>query len=92
MAKRLLLTGALLFVLASSVFAQNVKLRGNIINGHSNYAGTRDWNTYGIGMWEFTDAKETYTNYEQIAQKSTLYGNQGAIYVDGYYYTFYGRE
>lgn len=64
MAKRLLFTGALLFFVATSVFAQNVKLRGNIINGHSNYAGTRDWTTYGIGMWEFTDANETYTNYE----------------------------
>ena len=92
MTKKLFLAFAMSFAVLTSVSAQGVKLRANIINGHSNYAGSRDWNTYGIGMWEFTDAQETYTNYEQIEQKSTIYGNQGAIYVDGYYYTFYGRE
>ena len=92
MTKKRILAFAMSFAMVISVSAQGVKLRANIINGHSNYSGSRDWTTYGIGLWEFTDAKETYTNYEQIEQKSTLYGNQGAIYVDGYYYTFYGRE
>ena len=107
--KKLLLTTVLLLSLTAAN-AQNVTFHGNVINGfwYQNN-DNRDWTTWLIGMYTFTDQKQTWAyditrEYDSETMMMTysspnieitnpaLYGGQGAIRVDNYFYTFFGRE
>ena len=107
--KKLLLTTVLLLSLTAAN-AQNVTFHGNVINGfwYQNN-DNRDWTTWLIGMYTFTDQKQTwayditrehdsetmmmtYSSPNIEITNPALYGGQGAIRVDNYFYTFFGRE
>ena len=67
-----------------------------------------EWTTWLVGMYTFTDQKKTWAyevskeydgnGYVTLSSpnievtNAALYGSQGAIYKDGYFYTFFGRE
>lgn len=68
---------------ASAVCAQEPLIMGDVINGH-----TDDWYTTAIGIWQMKPSG----SFEKYATWPTIYGNCGALYKDGIYYVFYGRE
>lgn len=68
---------------ASAVCAQEPVIMGDVINGH-----TDDWYTTAIGIWQMKPSG----SFEKYATWPTIYGNCGALYKDGIYYVFYGRE
>lgn len=107
--KKLLLSSIFLLTLTGAT-AQNVTFHGNVINGfwYQNN-DNREWTTWLIGMYNFTDKKQTwaydisreydsetsmmtYTSSNIDITNAAIYGGQGAIRVDNYFYTFYGRE
>lgn len=84
------LAGAVLGLVPLSIDAQNVKLRANCVNGRD--SETKMWSTNNIGIYEFTDEVQNKTEWTPLYLSPTCYGNNGAVYVDGYYYTFFGGE
>lgn len=84
------LAGAILGLLPLSADAQNVTLRANCVEGKD--SDTKMWSTNNIGIYEFTDEVQKNTVWTPKFLAPTCYGNNGAVYVNGYYYTFYGGE
>ena len=63
---------AVLGAVTAPVQAQNVQFHGNVINGHwYQNNDNREWTTWLIGMYNFTDQKKTWT-YEIIEDRKSV--------------------
>lgn len=95
---------AMLSLTPMAANAQSAKLHGNVINGyHNGYEDTsryyEEWTTWNVGIWTFENGEMTpwvtagtTADETTLQSENRLYGNCGAVYVDGFYYTFFGRE
>ena len=88
----LLAAAALLW--PATMKADKVTFRANVIDGRDK-SDNQMWSTRNIGIYEFSNNKKKYAWEEgddEPLLNAACYGNNGAICVGGYYYTFSGIE
>ena len=59
----------------------------DVLDGH-----TDNWTTYNAGPWSYDVQTGEFKQLQTGSNSWTIYGNNGAIHKDNYYWTFYGGE